>query len=168
MGRMRAKEGRTMTETPLSVNGAGAAKGFDSVLLKSVAMDPDNAVAAAYGERQQLRSAGALDALSNAYLPPPIKAEQRQPSSADVERARYAKASEEERTKRVLEGRPGITDQDFTRGRCRQVGRNRSWELHYPSDQWARSPVEGNRVDFPALESTCPNNPPSGARGRGC
>src|SRR5215217_2736929 len=73
----------------------GAARGFDEITLKGVAFDPSDEIAAAYLERQKLRSAGALDAIVSTYQPPAIKAEQLQPSSADVERARYAKDSEQ-------------------------------------------------------------------------
>jgi len=104
----------------------GAARGFDSITAKAVAFDPSDDVAASYLERQKLRSAGALDAIVSTYQPPAIKAEQLQPSSADIEHARSVKDSEQRSAERVMGGKPGITDTDYSGKGRRQVGRNRT------------------------------------------
>jgi hypothetical protein len=99
-----------------------ATKGFGDLVEKTVGWDPDTSVSAAYLERQKLQSAGALDALSGAYLPPPIRAEQLQPSTIEVQRARNVKESAARSAERIMRGEPGLTDVNlYSRGR--QVGR---------------------------------------------
>jgi hypothetical protein len=93
-----------------AIRAVAATKGFSDLVEKTVGMDPDHGPAAAYTERQQLRSVGALDALMGAYSPPPVTSQQLRPSSADVERARQARARQEASSKRILSGNPGITD----------------------------------------------------------
>jgi hypothetical protein len=109
-----------------AIRTVGAAKGFDSITLKGVALDPSDEIAAAYLEGQKLRSAGALEALSGAYAPPPVKPEELQPTDAEREHARSVKASEEASSGRILAGKPGITDTDYSGRTRRQVGRNRT------------------------------------------
>ena len=109
-----------------AIRTVAAARGFDEITLKGVAFDPSDEIAAAYLERQKLRSAGALDALVGAYAPPPVKPQALQPTDAEREHARYVKDSEQRSAERIMGGKPGIVDKDYSgRGR-RQVGRNRS------------------------------------------
>jgi len=93
-----------------AVRAVAAAKGFEDLVTKASALDEDNEISAAYQERLKLRSDSGLRAVSNAYAPPPIKAEQLQPSSAEVQRARNATESQKRSAERVMSGRPGITD----------------------------------------------------------
>jgi hypothetical protein len=102
-----------------------ATKGFGSIVEKTVGWDPDPAVSGAYLERQKLQRAGGLQALSRAYAPAPVKAEQLQPDTADIQRARDAKASQERSATRIMAGTPGITDVDFSPRGTRQVGSRR-------------------------------------------
>jgi hypothetical protein len=102
-----------------------SAKGFDSLVEKSVGFDPEPEVSAAYTERQKLQSAGAIDALSGAYLPPPIKPQQLQPDTVEVQRWENAKASAERSATRIMEGRPRLTDVDFSPRGTHQVGSRR-------------------------------------------
>jgi hypothetical protein len=93
-----------------AIRAVASAKGFAAVEEKATGLDPDPAVSVAYLERQRLQTSGVLEALSGAYRPPPITAQQLKPSSADVARARYAKGSQERSSTRILENRAGITD----------------------------------------------------------
>src|SRR5215211_2163529 len=103
-----------------------AARGFDEITLKGVAFDPSDDVAAAYLERQKLHSAGALDAIVSTYQPPPVKPQALQPTDAEREHARSVRDSEQRSAERVMGGKPGLTDRDFTPRTRRQVGRERS------------------------------------------
>src|SRR5215217_6426664 len=93
-----------------AIRTVAAARGFDDVTLKGVALDPSEEIAAAFLEGQKLQSAGALDALVSAYAPPPVKAQELQPTDAEREHARSVKDSEQRSAERVMGGKPGITD----------------------------------------------------------
>lgn len=123
----RAEIARTAGDVDMlrAVRAVAATKGFDTLVTKTVAFDPDAQVAGAYIERQRLGTSGALGALSNAYLPPPITEQQLKPSSADVERAKQAQLHQEAASKRILSGNPGITDTDFSVRPRSQVGSRR-------------------------------------------
>jgi len=125
--RAEIARGSGNTEMLRAVRSVARTKGFDDVVAKTVGMDPSEDVAGAFLEGQKLRSAGALDAIVSTYQPPPVKAEQLQPSSADIEEhARYVKDSQERSADRIMQGKPGLTDRDFTPRPRRQVGRDKS------------------------------------------
>jgi len=124
----RAEIARNASDMDLlrAVRVVAASKGFESLITKAAALDEDTAVSAAYVERQQLQTSGALQALSGAYLPPPVREQQLQPTTAEVEHAERVRESERASGRRILEGQPGILDTDYTRGPARQIGRKRT------------------------------------------
>jgi len=109
-----------------AIRAVAETKGFTDVVTKTIAQDPGPETVSTYLEREKLQNSGALEALSGAYLPPPVREEQLQPTTAEVEHAQRVRESERASARRVMEGRPGITDIDYSRGPARQVGRKRA------------------------------------------
>jgi hypothetical protein len=113
------------TEMLRAVRGVAVTKGLTDLVAKTVALDPDPDTVPAYLERERLGTAGALEARSNVYSPPPITGQQLQPSSIEKQRWQNIKASQERSATRIMEGRPGLTDVDFY-SQGRRVGRRTS------------------------------------------
>jgi hypothetical protein len=107
-----------------AIRTTAATKGFGQVVAKTVALDASSEAAAAYTERQCLRTSGALDAIAGAYAPQPVTEQQLKPPAHVVEQAAQQRAQQEATGRRVLSG-GGIVDGNHPGRVRRQVGRQR-------------------------------------------